>query len=39
VTLIGGQIGVDEVAAAANSASEEVLCHIGSRFRRFYHAS
>ncbi len=38
VTLIGGQIGIDAVAAAAKSTGDEILCHIGSRFRRYYHA-
>lgn len=38
-TLIGGEMTIDSVAAAAKSTGSEVLCHIGRRFRRIYHAS
>ena len=32
VTLIGGEIGIDDVAAAIRSIGREVLSHLGSRF-------
>jgi len=38
VTLIGGEIGIDEVAAASRSTGREVLSHLGSRFHRIYYA-
>jgi len=38
VTLIGGEIGIDEVAAATGSTGREVLSHLGSRFHRIYYA-
>jgi alanine racemase len=38
VTLIGGQIGIDEVAAAISSTGREVLSKLGSRFHRIYYA-
>ena len=38
VTLIGGEIGIDEVAAASRSIGREVLSHLGSRFHRIYYA-
>ena len=39
VTLIGGDLGVDELAAAARFTRCEVLGNLGRRFRRNYHAS
>jgi alanine racemase len=39
VTLIGGQIGIDELATDANSTAAEVLCTLGRRFHRIYYAS
>ena len=39
VTLIGGQIGIDELARDANSTAAEVLCTLGRRFHRVYYAS
>jgi len=39
VTLIGGQISVDDVATDANSTAAEVLCALGRRFHRVYSAS
>lgn len=39
VTLIGGEISIDDLAAAANSTGCEVLCHLGRRFRRVYYAN
>jgi alanine racemase len=39
VTLIGGEIGIDDLAAAAKSTGREVLSGLGRRFRRIYHAS
>jgi alanine racemase len=38
VTLIGEEIGVDEVAAASRSTGREVLTHLGNRFHRVYYA-
>ena len=38
VTLIGGGIGIDDVAAAARSTGPEVLSQLGSRFHRIYYA-
>jgi alanine racemase len=38
-TLIGGQLGVDDVAMAAKSTGSEVLSNLGRRFHRIYHAS
>jgi alanine racemase len=37
VTLIGGDIGVDTVAAAAGTIGYEVLVNLGQRFHRAYH--
>ena len=39
VTLIGGKIGVDDLAAAAKMTSCEVLSNLGHRFHRIYYAS
>jgi alanine racemase len=39
VTLIGGGIGIDDVAAAARSTGPEVLSQLGSRFHRIYYAT
>jgi len=36
VTLIGGQIGVDELAAAAGTIGYEVLTSLGRRYHRIY---
>ena len=36
VSLIGGGIGLDEVAAAAGTISYEILTSLGSRYRRQY---
>jgi alanine racemase len=38
VTLIGAEIGVDEIAAASRSSGREVLTHLGNRFHRVYYA-
>ncbi len=38
VTLIGGEIGIDDVAAASKSTGREVLSRLGSRFHRIYYA-
>ena len=38
VTLIGGEIGIDDLAAATKSTGREVLSHLGSRFHRIYYA-
>ena len=38
VTLIGGGIGIDDVAAATASTGREVLSHLGNRFHRIYYA-
>jgi alanine racemase len=37
-TLIGAEVGIDDLAAAANSPGREVLSHLGRRFHRIYHA-
>jgi alanine racemase len=39
VTLIGGQISIDDVASDVNSTTGEVLCDLGHRFHRIYYAS
>jgi alanine racemase len=38
VTLIGGEIGIDDVAASNRSTGREVLSRLGSRFHRIYYA-
>ena len=38
VTLIGEQIGIDELAAAAKSSGREILSALGGRFHRIYYA-
>jgi alanine racemase len=38
VTLIGGEIGIDDVAAATRSTGREVLSYLGNRFHRIYYA-
>jgi alanine racemase len=38
-TLIGGDLGVDELAAAAGTMSYEVLARMGNRFHRVYKGS
>ncbi len=38
VTLIGDELGVDEVAAAANTIGYEVLTSLGRRYHRVYRA-
>jgi alanine racemase len=38
VTLIGGGIGVDDLAAAAGTIGYEVLTSLGSRYHRVYRA-
>jgi alanine racemase len=38
VTLIGEEIGVDDIAAATRSTGREVLSHLGNRFHRIYYA-
>jgi len=39
VTLIGGEIGVDDLAAAAGTIGYEVLTSLGSRYKRIYQSS
>jgi alanine racemase len=39
VTLIGDEISIDELVAAAKSSGGEVLCNLGRHFHRIYHAS
>ena len=39
VTLIGPEIGIDELAVASKSTCCEVLSHLGQRFHRIYHAT
>jgi alanine racemase len=36
VTLIGGELGVDELAAALGTISYEVLTRLGHRLHRVY---
>jgi alanine racemase len=36
VTLIGGEIGVDDLAAAAGTIGYEVLTSLGQRYHRVY---
>ena len=36
VTLIGGEIGVDDLATAAGTIGYEVLTSLGSRYHRIY---
>jgi alanine racemase len=36
VTLIGGDIGVDALAAAAGTIGYEILTSLGPRYRRVY---
>jgi alanine racemase len=38
VTLIGPEIGIDDLAAASKLTEREVLSHLGHRFHRIYHA-
>jgi len=38
-TLIGGNIGVDDLAAAAQIGGRELLSNLGHRFHRIYHAN
>ena len=38
VTLIGGDLGIDDLAAAARASPREVLTGLGRRFHRIYHA-
>jgi alanine racemase len=38
VTLIGGEIGIDDLAKATHSTAAEILCHLGQRFHRIYYA-
>jgi alanine racemase len=38
VTLIGGDLGIDELAAATKSTAPEVLGRLGQRFHRIYYA-
>ena len=37
VTLIGTELGIDDLAAGAKSTSREVLSHLGHRFYRLYY--
>ena len=36
ITLIGGVIGVDDLAAAAGTIGYEVLVNLGRRYHRIY---
>lgn len=38
VTLIGGKIGVDDLAAAAETTGRALLCNLGRRFHRAYYS-
>jgi len=37
VTLIGTELGIDDLAAGAKSTGREVLSHLGHRFYRLYY--
>jgi alanine racemase len=39
VTLIGGEIGVDDLAAVAGTIGYEVLTSLGRRYNRIYQAN
>jgi cytoskeletal protein CcmA (bactofilin family) len=39
ITLVGRQIGIDEIAAAAGSSGYQMLTRLGRRFHRIYRAS
>ena len=39
VTLIGAELGVSDLAAAAKTTGAELLSRLGHRFHRIYHAS
>ncbi len=39
ITLIGGMIGVDDLAAAAETIGYEVLVNLGRRYHRVYRDS
>jgi alanine racemase len=39
VTLIGGELSVDDLAAAAKLTADEVLSNLGHRFHRIYYAN
>ncbi len=39
VTLIGAELGIDDLAAAAKSTGREVLSNLGHRFHRIYYAN
>jgi alanine racemase len=38
-TLIGAEIGVDDLAAAVKSTGREVLTRLGHRFHRVYYTT
>jgi alanine racemase len=38
VTIIGREIGIDDLAAGAKTTGREVLSHLGHRFHRVYYA-
>jgi alanine racemase len=38
VTLIGAEIGINELAAAAKSTGSRLLSRLGRRFHRIYYA-
>jgi alanine racemase len=38
VTLIGAQVGIDDLAAATKAPAAEVLSGLGHRFHRIYYA-
>jgi alanine racemase len=39
ITLIGGEIGVDDLAAAAGTIGYEILTSLGRRYNRIYQSS
>jgi alanine racemase len=38
VTLLGAQVGIDELAAGAKMNGREILSQLGHRFHRIYYA-
>jgi alanine racemase len=38
VTLIGAEVGIDDIAAATKSTGREILSQLGDRFHRVYYA-
>jgi alanine racemase len=39
VTLVGGDIGIDELAAGSGLSGREIISRLGRRFHRIYYAN